>query len=217
VVLALPPRPVIEADDTQDRGGKRRRGRARQQAQDGAIAESHPQSLQQSLAAPAAQRVADEMPHRPEALRVLRPRRGDPGQAIGKKGRAAAPTAAAPAADVHAQRDGSALRRQILQRAPVATVPGTGPSATGRAPCGGGAVRLHHHALRRGRHPDQRQRPRTGKPFARRPGPFHRYEPTLQSGASKMNQNLEIVDRRMDDRQRWNETGDRPPDARTPF
>src|SRR3977135_2255061 len=134
--------------------------------------------------------MADQMPDRPEALRVVHTWRGDTRQPIGKNGRLAAPLSAAPAADVHAQRDGSALRRQILQRAPVATVPGTGPSTTGRAPCGGGAVRLHdHHALRRGRHPDQRQRPRTGKPFARRPGPFHRYEPTLQTAAPRMNQN----------------------------
>jgi hypothetical protein len=63
--------------------------------------------------------MADQLPDRPEALRVVDTWRGDTSQPIGKNGRLAAPVSAALAADVHAQRDGSALRRQIFQRAPV--------------------------------------------------------------------------------------------------
>jgi hypothetical protein len=77
-VLALLPRPVIEADDTKDLGGEGRRHRARQQAQNGAIADRHPQPRQQPLTAPSAQRMADQMPDRPEAVRVLDTGRGDP-------------------------------------------------------------------------------------------------------------------------------------------
>ena len=57
------------------------------------------------------------MTDRPEAVRMVHTWRGDTRQPIGKNGRLATPLSAAPAADVHAQRDGSALRRDIFQRA----------------------------------------------------------------------------------------------------
>jgi hypothetical protein len=53
-VLALLPRPVIDADNTEDLRAEGRRRRARQQAQNGAIADRHPQPREQALAASSA-------------------------------------------------------------------------------------------------------------------------------------------------------------------
>jgi len=154
---------------------------ARQQAQDGAIAEGHPQSRQQSLATrppnawptrcPTAPkrcvwcaRDAETPVKRSAKMAVSQRRRLQRQRLTCTRNVTARPCAA-----------------KILQRAPVATVPGTGPSATGRAPCGGGAVSLHHHARRRGRHPINVSVPHGEAIRATNQDRFNRYDPTYRA------------------------------------
>ncbi len=179
VVLALLPRPVIDADDVEDvrcsGTSTARRFRKRR--------------IVSSLMAMPSRASSRSPPRPPNAWptrcatapnRCVWCTRGaeTPANRSANSTVSHCAVSATPATDVHAQRDGSALRRQIFQRTPVAAMASLGRSGASGTPGGRRTVRLDHHTRRRGRHPDQRQCRRIREPLARRPGPFHRNERT---------------------------------------
>ena len=90
--------------------------------------------------------MPDEMHHRAKSLRVMDARRRDAHQPVGKNRRLASRVATPPAADTHAQRDRPSLRRQVLQRPPVAAMTRLGPLPTARTRRTRRTVGLHYYA-----------------------------------------------------------------------
>jgi hypothetical protein len=102
ILLALLPRPVIDAQDTERRIGRGRRGAAFDEAHDGVGADGHSQPRQQAFTGAPTQGVTHQMHDGAQPVGVLHPWRHHAGESICENRPRAARIVTAPPSDPHA-------------------------------------------------------------------------------------------------------------------